>query len=302
MGFVSQIAFTPDGKSLLVSAVGGGTMPSLSAFDPATWTQRWSVSKNTYPLRDFVAGDPAWVGLEDSNVMMLIDLATGKVLRALAGSIATSWCLQSLSPDRLLGVTAIQGEASCVSIFDTRSTQVTHGFHHAKSIVQVVLDPALRHAVCLARWDGTPNLSLWSFATGQKVHDFGGAVHPSSAIAFDPTGARVYVMGGVPSVYEASTGRKLSELREAIDGAPLAYATSPDHRRMVTSHGDQEDNHAPWKNVGLQIWDLTRGVLEATAFADRARPATRLAFAPDSRSLAMADGDDERVIVWAIEV
>lgn len=110
MGFVSQIAFTPDGKSLLVSAVGGGTMPSLSAFDPATWTQRWSVSKNTYPLRDFVAGDPTWVGLEDSNVMMLIDLATGKVLRALAGSIATSWCLQSLGPDRLLGVTAIQGK------------------------------------------------------------------------------------------------------------------------------------------------------------------------------------------------
>ncbi len=302
MGRVSQVAFSPDGKSLLVAHVGGGPMPSLSAFDPVTWTQRWSVSKNTYPLRDFVAGDPAWVGLEDSNVMMLIDLETGKVVRALAGSIATAWCLQSIGPDRLLGVIAVEGDASCVSTFDTRSTQVTHGFHHAKTIVRVVLDPAKLHAVCLSRWDGAPNMSLWSFATGKKVHDFGGAAHPSSAIAWDAGGERVYAFGGIPSIYEAPTGRKLGELAGAIDGAPLAFAASPDHRRLVTSHGDQEDNHAPWVNAGLQIWDLTRGVLEATVFADRARPAVHLAFTPDSRALALAEGDDDRVIVWPIDV
>jgi WD40 repeat protein len=300
VGFVHQIAFTPDGRSLLVSAVGGG-MPTLSAFDPATWTQRWSISKNTYPLRELVTGDPTWVGLEDSGALMLIDNATGKVLRALGGSIATAWSLQSIGPDRLLGVTPIDGNGSCVSIFDTQTTEVSLGFHQPKTIVRVVLDPGMLRAVCLTRWDGAPNMSLWDFTTGARVHDFGGAMHHDTAIAFDPSGERVYAMGGVPTVYEARTGRKLAEVRGAIDGAPLAFAVSPDRRRLVTSHGEQPDNHAPWQNIGLQIWDLTRGELEATAFADRRRPATRLAFAPDSRALALADGDDEQVILWPLD-
>jgi WD40 repeat protein len=304
--------FTADGQTLIVGHFFGMDR-ALTAWDTTSWARRWSTPTRDTPVDVAVARDGPWVatvyGAPHGAPVWLWDIDTGAALGTIGQAHALWGPLAALPNQRLLaGERPPSGPAS-LSVWDAREGTllrqrcVSHGGISAMAVDRV--------AGRVATY-GEARLSMWDLPSGNKLHDFGGVQGwwPSNcasvapALAFNPAGDRVIVGGVVneagPAVFEASTGHKVANVpgvkAESVAGA---VTVSPCGRWLVGAYGWQEDDHWPWRDVCLRVWDLAAGKL-VQRVKTIGSPCYRLAFSPDGSLLV--SGSTDGLQVWRVGI
>jgi WD40 repeat protein len=135
----------------------------------------------------------------------------------------------------------------------------------------------------LAAANDAGQVVVWDVVTGEERTSFE-VGDPVYGLALDPSEQRLAVVGEAgAAVHDATTGELVDALPGATPGAAVAW--SPDGRHVAASGPDST----------ATVWSAE--TLEEVASLDSAG-LTRLAFAPDSRTLAVTAADDPAVTLW----
>lgn len=305
--------FAPDGRSLIVGNFFGKDR-ALNAWDTSSWARRWTTRVRDTPVDVAVGRDGRWVttvyGAPSGAPVWLWDLDGGNAIGAMGESDALWGPLATLPGERLLVGCRPPNAQPSLSEWDVTSRKVLRRCcaPSAGAVESLAVERAGERVATYAQG----RLSMWDLRSGSEVHDFDGAqggwprncemVAPLPV--FLPAGDRI-IIGGIvgeagPGVFEASTGRKISHLPGVKpESYPGGLAVSPCGRWLVGAYGWQEDDHWPWQDLCLRVWDLATERL-AQRMKLLGSPFSRLSFSPDG-SLLVARNTDA-LQVWRVRV
>jgi WD40 repeat protein len=195
----------------------------------------------------------------------------------------------ALSPD--WSVIAGVGDDASIELVDTDSGDVVHELagHQDEEITDgsPILDIAFSpdgELVASAGLDG--EVIVWTVNDGTEVATIE-TDHDVAALAFSPDGRFLATGGdGAPiDVFDIPSGDPVTSLPGSEAVAP-GLAWSPDGRWLA----------GPGPDGAPAVWDT-----ESFALVDRlaGQSLERLAFAPDSRTLAVTDAEDATVRLWS---
>jgi WD40 repeat protein/DNA-binding SARP family transcriptional activator len=133
-----------------------------------------------------------------------------------------------------------------------------------------------------------PHVSMWDWRGRQEVRRIWTA---AEGIAFDPSGERLVTshLGGLPTVWEARTGRELVTL-PGHSGQVFDAAFSPDGSTIATAGSD----------ATVRIWDAATG-RQRVVLRGHDGAVTKVRFSADGSRLVSGGGDDV-VRVWALDL
>lgn len=139
-------------------------------------------------------------------------------------------------------------------------------------------------------------IQVWDLKSGDEVKALGGVAGPTKttrAVAFSPDGTRVAAGGddGIVRVWEVGTG-KAALVWDGHEEMINSVVFSPDGKYLAAASGTPENGGETWRTK-VRLWDLVTGKLGRDLEAGLGK----LAFSPDSKLLAVADG---RVRLWDI--
>lgn len=280
-GAVSEIAFHPDGNTLL--SVGSDRTVSLwntgqrartavlTGHD--TWLTAAAVSPDGHTAA--TGGDDARVAIWDLDRRTLVATMTGHTSRIT--DIV-------FSPDgRHLATTA----GNEVVLWDvTRRTRTATLSGHTEKVRAVAFSPDGRtlatagNDLAVILWDVTRSARLATL-TGHT-----GAVH---TVAFSPDGSTLATGGGNTTaiVWDVATRtRSATFTHHKPDALVMALAFSPDGRTLATAGDD----------TAVLLWDTRHRLLRARLTGPRTAVYT-LAFSPHTSMLA-AGGEDGAILLW----
>ncbi|MEJ7831437.1 MAG: hypothetical protein WKF79_00845 [Nocardioides sp.] len=196
----------------------------------------------------------------------------------------------AMSPDWSL--IAGVGDDATVVLVDAESEDVVHELsgHQDEEIVDgsPIQDIAFSpdgSVVASAGLDG--QVIVWSVEDGSEIVTIETDTDVS-AVSFSPDGARLATAGGAPvQVFDVPSGGLITTLSDSSpDGSGLAW--SPDGRWLA----------APGPGGGPAVWRTEDFALTEELTG---RSLKELAFAPDSRALAVSDTEDETIRLWTPE-
>ncbi|MFF7727076.1 helix-turn-helix domain-containing protein [Streptomyces sp. NPDC008001] len=281
-GAVTDVAFSPDGKTLAT----GGSDGTARIWDSATGKSRTTLAGHSAPVRS-VAFSPDGKILatgSDDRIVRLWDVATGETRGILTGHTRP---LQSVafSPDGLTLATA-GGNDETARLWDVATGTPRTTFAAHSQVAGVTFTS-----------DGTPFATggesginqIWDVTTGRSLHSLRGKpwnnVH---SLAFGPAGTSLAIGSddGTVQLWDTTTGKARTTFTG--QGAPVrSLAFSPDGKTLATS-----------SMKSVRLWDVATGALRTT-FTDHTHPVQSVAFSPDGRSLVTGSSDGTASI-WKI--
>lgn len=196
----------------------------------------------------------------------------------------------AVSPDWSL--IAGVGDDATVLLVDAESGDVVHELsgHQDEDIVDgsPIQDIAFSldgSMVASAGLEG--QVIVWSVEDGAEIATIEASANVS-AVSFSPDGARLATAGGAPAqVFDVPSGGLVTTLSDSSsDSAGLAW--SPDGRWLA----------GPGPGGGPALWRTDDFALSEELAG---RSLNELAFAPDSRTLAATDNEDDTVRLWTPE-
>jgi len=323
-GFLSTIAFSPDGK-FLAAAGDAGTIRMLDA--AAGYLVRMMLGHNGQVRGLAFSPDGKTLASASSDrTIRLWDVATGlqvKVLEGHEGGVnAVAW-----SPDGKVLASACSDKT--VGLWDVASGRMPRslsGLEYAARSVQFTPDGT-------SVLSGGYTTRIWDFATGQErpaaKHLIGGAIAVSpdgktlavghrrgmtlldlgtmaprweseriyggvSSVAFSSSGQLLAAGSSSPAIYSAASGKPVRSLDVKGDAVD-AVAYSADGRFVAACVRELRP-----PTVTLRVWDATSGA-RAWDTQQALRTLGKAAVSPDGKWLACADGGATTVRFWSLE-
>ena len=282
---VSCLAYSSDGL-VLAGVNWGGT---VTLWDLALRKERWKTEAHAGYTIAFHPGSKTIA--TGGSIMQFIDVESGKRLPPLEGHEEWIEFLQ-YAPDgkRLLS----SSRDGSVRIWEAATGKPLHRFDAKVAWGQsAALSPDGNVAVSCGRDD---KIRLWDTRTGLMTREFPLAMNQRcSGIAFSPDGERLLFSGTDLLSIDPVAGKAVKQAREMTDrgtvNTAFGLALTSDGRTMATGHYDKT----------LRIWNgetftATRTILGH--LGGQGICGFSLAFTPDGRLLAAADGDERVIRLW----
>jgi WD40 repeat protein len=249
------------------------------------------------------------------NKLRLLDAATGRVVRELAGHAARTYqpprdvksafdllvgsvgegnvTSVAFSPDGK--VLASGGWDDMVRLWDVKTgEQLRAIFAHKAMVATVAFSSDGKYLASRGGLDGA--VRLWDPATGAELRKFEGLskVNPwrfnrDSALAFAPD-AKALAVGDAKVIhfFDPSSGKETRALDAHLSTLSIAY--SADGKLLGSGGIDGHDKHS------LRLWDVAAGKELRRCELPKDEPPISAAFSPDGKALAaVIEEDDLRV-------
>jgi WD40 repeat protein len=288
-GEVLALAFTPDGKGLLVG--GGGGAEYVRVEDGVSVGDRVSHVGTVLAVAVSADGKRLCTGSDDGTARVW-DAVTAKQLTE--GKVEGMVLAVAFTPDGKRVVTAAgdpehpkrgnQGEAR---IWDAATGEpVGDPLTHAGAVSAVAVSPNGK-LILTGSEDGTAR--VWDADTGKPVGEPLKHGKPLQSVAFHPTGESFLTAGedGTARLWKTADRTPLCEPLKHAKGVTVA-AYSPDGRYVLTGTDGNE----------ARVWDAATGQPVGDPLPHTAA-VFRLAAPADGRFLATASADGA-VRVWAV--
>jgi WD40 repeat protein/serine/threonine protein kinase len=278
------VAFSPDGKSLVVSAPGDGgsgePRPARKGFSVKRVRADWAAF--SADGRRLATSEGAW------GPVRVWDAATDAELHCLGGHTVLT-CV-AVSPDGR--TVASGGRDGRVRLWDQQTWEQVRAFTTDGPVWALAFSPDGRQLAAGCE-DGQKagEVRVWDLSSNREAHRLRGHPSPVAAVAFGPDGTVLAVGNdGTIKVWDAA-GRELRGGKIVMGergGSVRAVAFSPD-RGLVACVGDDSR---------VRLWDVGEA-REVRALAGHADGGVYcVAFSPDGRRLASADGKE--IKLWDV--
>jgi WD40 repeat protein len=314
--FPGSATFTPDGRRLVASTVGG----SATVWDATAGTRLLTFGPDgpwaNPDGADVLAIDPLIDRPSGANVLAIDVSSDGELIAtASADGSAKVWDAATgnemftlpsgpgvdylaWSPDgSLLATASVQGDAGLVTIVN-RSGQKVAVLREEPGVrfgsVRFSPDGRLLVAsrVSVGRPDpSVPEVRIWDWERGEVVKTIDAAAERAF---YDPTGDRIAITTRAPAgdgtaeIWDARTGHKIATLAGHRGVFNIAFA--PDGSRVATAAFDGT----------VRLWDPESGE-QLLVLRGHAALVSSVAFSPDGSKLASV-GPDGTVRVWALDL
>ncbi|MFO0965006.1 MAG: sigma-70 family RNA polymerase sigma factor [Gemmataceae bacterium] len=291
-GWVSDVAFCPDGRTL-GSAACDGTVRLWDRGGKLLRTLHGPPDSDSSICRLAISPDGKTVAARMGETLLLWDAATGRERHMIRRR--GDW-IRSLAftPDGTALATGSGVDGTVVRLWDPGSGVELRSFGDQKGgMSHLAFSP---DGKLLASSGGDAKggmVCLWDMATGKKLLtlDVAGGdgflpLHLAS-VAFAPQGNLVAAGGtdGLVRLWDARTGEERGRLKTGA-GSIACVAFSPDGQ-MIGAVGD---------TGAVELWEVLTGRRRKTWVSHPGR-CSALAFAPDGRSLATG-GYDTTILLW----
>jgi WD40 repeat protein/tRNA A-37 threonylcarbamoyl transferase component Bud32 len=290
---IGQLAFMPDGRTLILTALNGGQ---------AVWHSETGKAGVVF----LGSGNPTALSRDgtqlayraEADAVRVLDPASGREVFALRKHAGPITCI-AFSPDGARVATASEDRTVKVWLAGVFELDVLEWPGHVGEVFAVVYSPDGRH-LATGGADGT--LRVHEATTGQEVFllrahapvrvaaqapDQVHHLQGTSALAYSSDGRQLASGGadGTIKTWEASTGKLLGTIR-AHGNAVTGVAFSPDGRLLASSSWDRS----------AKVWEAATGQLLHT-LSGHDREASRVAFSPDGQLLASSSWD-QTIRLW----
>jgi WD40 repeat protein len=266
---ITGIAFSPDGRRIASARYDG----AVQVWDVATGKETLALRGHSDGVRG-VAFSPdgrCIASADEDHTVKVWDAATGRKTLNLDGNCDYVLAV-AYSPDgRRL---ASAGFDRTIRLWDTATGKETLTLRgHSKMVMGVAFSPDGRR---LASAGGDGVVKVWNATTGKEVFALRGEKGRIRGVTFSPDGRRLASAGenGGVKVWDAAAGQ------EGI--SPGASVGSMRITDVIAGFGDRRDS---WS---LQVADLFSQTFGGSG----------VAFSPDSRHVASAQGWQSTVSIW----
>jgi WD40 repeat protein len=290
-GQVNDVAFTPDGKTLISA---GGRYNVSPRYQPGP-IGPWGISITTQP-----AGKPPMTRFAPTSEIRFWNIDTGNRIAELPGpKYWVETILTNADGTQLIAVSGVQDRPGDIRIYDLagiRPKAVLAGHTNGLTCACFSAD-----STRLATGSIDMSVIIWDVAkalagdaTAKKVLKGHKALVRS--VAWSANGAKLISSAedGSVIIWDAVKGEALLTIA-AHDRPVYGVALSPDGSLIATAAGDWRNK----KNGEVRIWDAAKGA-EVFRLPDAAMPAWGVAFTADGK-LIVAYADEAAMRVFDIK-
>jgi WD40 repeat protein len=289
-----QLAFAPDGRSLLTASTIADPRPAykFTWWDVRTHKELKSfrVTAATEPVRTFHFlsrdGKTLFVAPQhEATYIKAIDANSGKEQFPRQGHIAPLHVV-AIGPDGCIAASA--GRDWAVKLWDLRTGRVLHSLNaHTGAVCGLAFSSDGKLLASGSR-DGT--IAIWEVASGNEIRALHGHSRSTSRIQFGPDGRTIAagVEGGLVKLWDVSTGN-VTRVLSGHTGAVHCVAFSADGKRLASGGEDHV----------VLLHDLAHGGAKKLVITSKVND---LAFVPSGNALAaVCDGPESTVRLWNLE-
>lgn len=284
-GWVSSVAFSPDGKTLAAgSADGAARLWRLEGDQDAVALRGHS------DLLSSVAFSPdgrqfATAGFD--GAVKLWDIASGEIRQTFRGHRGAATCVAFQPDGQLLATGGIDGT---IRLWDVDRGEETALLRGHRSWVDALAYFPDGNLLASGSSDGT--VKIWSLASGAEKQTLRATMAEVRSVAVSPDGRRLAAgirYGGIKVWDTQSWTEQLSFTAHESDVWTVAF--SPDGKTLASGNGD-------WNRPGLvKLWDISDGTLRGKL--QHTGEVLSIAFSPDGKRLAAGAGD-QTVRMWEL--